>query len=134
MPENIIDLSISHLFWLTLTGMLPGLTNITLSDVLCWIILPNSTYVLVACVCRVRFGTGTDISTSWAGLYLGVAAVTVLVTLSALYGQARVVDALLATIMSAYIHMTAPAWRSAVPALAAVKTPKARHDGQGQGA
>lgn len=117
------DVLIIDLFWLTLTDMLPWLRGITWGAALGCVIVPSCAYVLMAAACRMRYGTGTEISGAWSALYLSVAACAVLVLLSAIYGQARVVDALLALTMAAYVHITAPAWRTGVPPVAKAKTP-----------
>ena len=110
---NVIDL-----FWTTLQGMLPWVRHITRDALLTAVILPLGGYVMGACACRVRYGTGKDISHSWAALYLSVAACAALLMLAAIYGQARTVDVLLALTVAAYIHFTTPAWRSGVPPVA----------------
>lgn len=87
------------------------------------LIVPLCSYVLYACAGRVRYGTGTAISWSWAALYVNVAACAALLMLNAFAGEPRAVDVLLAFTVAVYIQVTAEAWREGVPPVARPQQP-----------
>jgi hypothetical protein len=106
------------LFWAILYDITPTLPAISPALLVDDVVFFASTYVLGACACRLRFGTGSDLGAFWALLYLAVSACATSLMLLALSGSSRWADALIALTVSAYIHATRPAWAGGVPKLA----------------
>lgn len=90
-------------------------------------VLGFCSFVLSACLCRLRFGTGTELSVRWALLYLAVAGCAVLMVLQAIDGQARFLDACLAGTTAAYLWSVTDAWRTNVPPVARPKRASTPH-------
>lgn len=85
------------------------------------VLLPSG-YVMMSCVVRTRFGMGTQISWRWCALYFAVALCAAGLMATALYGHHRVIDAVIALTIAAYIRATADAWAENVPKSAQPQT------------
>jgi hypothetical protein len=118
MIDDFLGMHGLDFFWVMVCSHAPWVCGITLQKVLMPFVVGPATYVLGACVCRLRYATGTHISFAWSALYLSVAVCCVALIIPAFDLQARPVDALLAITIAIYIHITAPSWVGGVPAVA----------------
>lgn len=97
---------------------MPTTLDHALALALCLVGIVAVLYVAGAAICRMGLHPGPHIKHGWKLLYVSIFGLSMWLLSDMLTGQASLRDHVFAIAVAAYIYLTAPVWRTAVPVVA----------------